>query len=379
MGDFSNGIDMQNNMLSEMQGFNSDIAEHTKTRNKGYDDIITAARTERQEVGDPKQLGETATMLGQTAQGVLGSSTTLKDVYGGSKLAFAKGLGRTGDETTFGGKTLLNVGRKVVGKLSGGAEEPLEEAPRPLTKVPTALGDAEELDEAAPAAPKLVSGSAARAEATLGSSGGEATAEAAAPAAAPAAAEGSGEAVAARVAAPTTEAAQVVAPTTETAASGGSEVGGVIEAAEPALEEAAPSALRVGAGIAGNLVGKAGIGLGILSGGEALMSDIMGGKVQGDDAGEKTGNKLAIAGGVLDTLGLAVPPLAILGGIAGIASAIFTGEGHLKHAQTTADAAEAGKAKPGETPMEVTSMASLGQVASRGTDITHSIAGTSAF
>ena len=376
MGDFSNGIDMQNNMLSEMQGFNSDIAEHTKVRNKGYDDIITAARTERQEVTDPKQLGETAAILGQTAESSLSAGTTLKDVYGGSKLAFAKGLGRTGDETTFGGKTLLNVGRKVVGKLSGGAEEPLEEAPRPLTKVPTALGDAEELDEAAPAAPKLVSGSAARAEATLGSS---APAEAAAPAAAPAAAEGSGEAVAARVAAPTTEAAQVVAPTTEAAVSGGSEVGGAIEAAAPALEEAAPSALRVGAGIAGNLVGKAGLGLGILSGGEALMSDIMGGKVQGDDAGEKTGNKLAIAGGVLDTLGLAIPPLAILGGIAGIASAIFTGEGHLKHAQTTAAAAAAGKAKPGETPMEVTSMASLGQVASQGTDITHSIAGTTAF
>jgi len=372
MGDFSNGIDMQNNMLSEMQGFNSDIAEHTKVRNKGYDDIITAARTERQEVTDPKQLGETAAILGQTAESSLSAGTTLKDVYGGSKLAFAKGLGRTGDETTFGGKTLLNVGRKVVGKLSGGAEEPLEEAPRPLTKVPTALGDAEELDEAAPAAPKLVSGSAARAEATLGSS-------APAEAAAPAAAEGSGEAVAARVAAPTTEAAQVVAPTTEAAVSGGSEVGGAIEAAAPALEEAAPSALRVGAGIAGNLVGKAGLGLGILSGGEALMSDIMGGKVQGDDAGEKTGNKLAIAGGVLDTLGLAIPPLAILGGIAGIASAIFTGEGHLKHAQTTAAAAAAGKAKPGETPMEVTSMASLGQVASQGTDITHSIAGTTAF
>jgi len=374
MGDFSNGIDMQNNMLSEMQGFNSDIAEHTKVRNKGYDDIITAARGERQEVTDPKQLGETAAILGQTAESSLSASSTLKDVYGGSKLAFAKGLGRTGDETTFGGKTLLNVGRKVVGKLSGGAEEPLEEAPRPLTKVPTALGDAEELDEAAPAAPKLVSGSAARAEATLGSS-----APAEAPAAAPAAAEGSGEAVAARVAAPTTEAAQVVAPTTETAVSGGSEVGGAIEAAAPALEEAAPSALRVGAGIAGNLVGKAGLGLGILSGGEALMSDIIGGKVQGDDAGEKTGNKLAIAGGVLDTLGLAVPPLAILGGIAGIASAIFTGEGHLKHAQTTAAAAAAGKAKPGETPMEVTSMTSLGQVASQGTDITHSIAGTTAF
>ena len=200
MGDFSNGIDMQNNMLSEMQGFNSDIAEHTKVRNKGYDDIITAARTERQEVTDPKQLGETAAILGQTAESSLSAGSTLKDVYGGSKLAFAKGLGRTGDETTFGGKTLLNVGRKVVGKLSGGAEESLEEAPRPLTKVPTALGDAEELDEAAPAAPKLVSGSAARAEATLGSS-------APAEAAAPAAAEGSGEAVAARVAAPTTEAA----------------------------------------------------------------------------------------------------------------------------------------------------------------------------
>jgi hypothetical protein len=172
------------------------------------------------------------------------------------------------------------------------------------------------------------------------------------------------------------------APITSTLKSGstvtseGNQVGRV---AGSVVEGAEPSALRVGAGIAGDLVGKAGLGLGILSGGEALMSDIMGGKVQGDDAGEKTGNKLAIAGGALDALGLAIPPLAILGGIAGVASAIFTGEGHLKHAQETAAAATAAKAKPGETPMEVTSMASLGQVASRGTDITHSIAGTTAF
>ena len=372
MGDFQNGIDMQNNMLSEMQGYNSDIKEHTRVRNKGYDDIITTARGERQEVGDPKQLGETAVQLGQTAQGVLGSSTTLKNVYGGSKLAFVKGLGRTGDETTFGGKTLLKVGQGAVRKggqaleaiqsaragfKPGAASTPTIDwgADRPVPVSRTILGSGADEARFAGANPARATGDLA--EGTYATSTGADEAAFAAP----------------------TEGAPITATlkSGSTVTSEGTQVGSRVAGA--AAEEAAPSALRVGAGIAGDLVGKAGLGLGILSGGEALMSDIMGGKVQGDDAGEKTGNKLAIAGGALDALGLAIPPLAILGGIAGIASAIFTGEGHLKHAKDTAAAAAAGKAKPGETPMEVTSMTSLGQVASRGTDITHSIAGTTAF
>ena len=372
MGDFANGIDMQNNMLSEMQGYNSDIAEHTKVRNKGYDDVITAARGERQEVTDPKELGETAAQLGQTAQGVLGSSSTLKDVYGGSKLAFLKGLGRTGEETSFGGKTLLKVGQGAVRK-GGQALEAIQSAragfepgaastptinwgaDRPVPVSRTILGSGADEARFAGADPARPTGDLA--EGTYATSTG---------------------ADEAAFAAPTEE-----APVTATLKSGsnvasdGTRVGSRVVGA--VAEGAEPSALRVGAGIAGDLVGKAGLGLGILSGGEALMSDIMGGKVQGDDAGEKTGNKLAIAGGALDALGLAIPPLAILGGIAGVASAIFTGEGHLKHAQETAAAATTAKAQPGETPMEVTSMASLGQVASRGTDITHSIAGTTAF
>ena len=372
MGDFSNGIDMQNNMLSEMQSYNSDIKEHTRVRNKGYDDIITTARGERQEVGDPKVLGETAAQLGQTAQGVIGSSSTLKNVYGGSKLAFVKGLGRTGDETTFGGKTLLKVGQGAVRKggqaleaiqsaragfKPGAASTPTIDwgADRPVPVSRTILGSGADEARFAGANPARATGDLA--EGTYATTGGADEAAFAAP----------------------TEGAPITATlkSGSTVTSEGTQVGSRVAGA--AAEEAAPSALRVGAGIAGDLVGKAGLGLGILSGGEALMSDIMGGKVQGDDAGEKTGNKLAIAGGALDALGLAIPPLAILGGIAGVASAIFTGEGHLKHAQDTAAAAAAGKAKPGETPMEVTSMASLGQVASQGTDTTHSIAGTTAF
>ena len=375
MGDFANGIDMQNNMLSEMQGYNSDIKEHTRVRNKGYDDVITAARGERQEVTDPKELGETAAQLGQTAQGVLGSSTTLKDVYGGSKLAFVKGLGRTGEETSFGGKTLLKVGQGAVRK-GGQALEAIQSARaggRVVGAVPTGSSSAAWGDARPPPTPEGLLGSGADEARFAGADPAATTGELAE--GTYATSTGTDEAA---FAAPT-EGAPVTATlkSGSNVASDGTRVGSRVAGA--VAEGAEPSALRVGAGIAGDLVGKAGLGLGILSGGEALMSDIMGGKVQGDDAGEKTGNKLAIAGGALDALGLAIPPLAILGGIAGVASAIFTGEGHLKHAQETAAAATAAKAKPGETPMEVTSMASLGQVASRGTDITHSIAGTSAF
>ena len=373
MGDFSNGIDMQNNMLSEMQSYNSDIAEHTKVRNKGYDDVITAARGERQEVTDPKELGETAAVLGQTAQGVLGAKTTLKDVYGGSKLAFAKGLGRTGDETTFGGKTLLKVGQGAVRK-GGQALEAIQSARaggRVVGAVPAGSSSVAWGGASAPPTPEGLLGSGADEARFAGANPARATGDLA---------EGTYASSRGVLEMPVPTEGEPITATLKsgsTVTSEGTQVGSRVAGA--AAEEAAPSALRVGAGIAGDLVGKAGLGLGILSGGEALMSDIMGGKVQGDDAGEKTGNELAIAGGALDTLGLAIPPLAILGGIAGIASAIFTGEGHLKHAQETAEAATTAKAKPGETPMEVTSMSSLGQVASRGTDITHSIAGTSAF
>jgi hypothetical protein len=125
-----------------------------------------------------------------------------------------------------------------------------------------------------------------------------------------------------------------------------------------------------------------GVGLGILGGAESLASDMAGGHfhLSGDNTAEKTGNALSMAGGALDTMSMVAPPLAILGGILGIGSAIAEGIGHLEHSAKKVSAVKKEQASPpAETAMGVTSLAAIGQVASQGTDMLHTITGTTAF
>ena len=124
------------------------------------------------------------------------------------------------------------------------------------------------------------------------------------------------------------------------------------------------------------------MGLGILGGAESLASDMAGGHfhLSGDNTAEKTGNALSMAGGALDTMSLVAPPLAILGGILGIGSAIAEGIGHLEHSAKKVSAVKKeAAAPPKETAMGVTSLAAIGQVASQGSDMLHTITGTTSF
>ena len=337
MGDFSNGIQQDNNMLSEMKEHNSEIAEHKRTFDNIQDKLIQGATEERQGVMTPEKLAAGASQLGLAAERLSTAGTTLTETYGGSKLAYAKNLGRGGQESSFGVKAIYN-------KLGGGSSDIPKAGPvqGPTTKPvfrpagqygETATGGLATTDGAGGLVPvqHFQLDSTATPDPKGIVSGGEAPIE--------------------------TPASKVVL----------------------AGADDAKGALRTAGGVAGDLVGVAGLGVGILSGGESLMADIMGKGVQGANADEKTGNKLSVLGAGLDVLGLAVPPLAILGGIAGLASSIFTGAGHIDNAKTVTDAANTAKQKPPETPMQVSSMASLGQVASRGTNTLHTISGTSAF
>ena len=340
MGDFSNGIQQDNNMLSEMKEHNSEIAEHKRTFDNIQDKLIEGASAERQAVMTPDKLAAGASQLGLAAERLGSAGTTLKETYGGSKLAYAKNLGRGGQESSFGIKAIYN-------KLGGGSSDIPKAGPvqGPSTKPvfrpagqygETATGGLATTDGAGGLVPvqHFQLDSTATPDPKGIVSGGEAPIE--------------------------TNASQV----SRNLSAGADDAKG---------------ALRTAGGVAGDLVGVAGLGVGILQGGESLMSDIMGKGVQGANADEKTGNKLSVLGAGLDVLGLAVPPLAILGGIAGLASSIFTGAGHIDHAKTVTDAANTAKQKSPETPMQVSSMASLGQVASRGTNTLHTIASSSAF
>jgi hypothetical protein len=364
MGDFSNGVNQDNNMLGEMRDYNSEIKEHLNTRNNILDGHLKNAREEKGEVANPEKLGATATQLGQIGTNYSAAKVVLGETYGGSKAAYAAGLGRTGTETTFGLKPAVKTLSKGVSKVGEGYQA-LTATKRAIGAVPEGSSSVSWGGATAPPTPEGLLGSGADEARFAGANPARPTGELA---------EGTYASSRGVLEMPVPTEGEPITATLKS----GSSAGKVVTAGAD-LSKVAPSGLRAGAGVAADLVGKAGVGLGILAGGEALMTDITGHGVQGDNTAEKWGNRLSIAGGALDTLGLAVPPLAILGGIAGVASAIFSGEGHLQHASAEKTEAEEKKKTPGETAMQVTSMASLGQVASRGTDIHASIAGTSAF
>ncbi len=174
-------------------------------------------------------------------------------------------------------------------------------------------------------------------------------------------------------------------PGSEGAASSG-EATAVEGAAGEATEDIKPVSMlqKMGSKVGGlaetgaELGAKAGAVFGAVSAGESFAEDMAGGHfhLAGDNNAEKTGNALSMASGALDTIGLAVPPLAIVGGILGVGSAISDLVGHLEDAhKKTSVAAQQLVKKP--SPFTIGAAAtSIGQVASQATDTLHSISGS---
>jgi hypothetical protein len=354
MGDFGQGIDQENNMLGEMKGYNSQIKEAKQVRDQFLSGQLASAKTERAKESDPTKLGEDVTQLSQVASKTAEAKKVFQSSKYGSDLgSYAKGLGRTGTETDLG----LSKGIKAVKTISGltspstfkpGAvsSESLEEATQQLTSRTTRGGVA---------GADSVAGKPIRVVPDLQQ---EITSRPLPPS----------EPIPVTQVRPS--GAEPQAPPTEAAASGGEEA-----------ESIASKGAKL-AGTAGEVIGHVGVGLGILGGAESFASDMAGGHfhLSGDNTAEKTGNALSMAGGALDTMSLVAPPLAILGGILGIASAISEGIGHLEHSAKKVAAVKTEAAAPlAETPMGVTSLAAIGQVASQGSDMLHTITGTTSF
>jgi hypothetical protein len=362
MGDFGEGIDQSNSMLGEMKQYNSRIKEHAEERSQFLTEQLGRAKAEKSAVSTPTALGEDVSQVAQIGAKAKAAREVFGSTYGSDLGAYAKGLGRTGEETDLGLSKAVSVAKKVSSLAksslpSGFTPRPLE---GPLDR--SALEGATET-----IAERTARGGAAGADSVAGKPiravpdlQQEITTRPLPPS----------EPIPVKQVRPSGGEPQAP-PTAEAGAAGGE---------EEAVSLAGKTA-KV-AGSVGELAGAAGVGLGILGGGASLAADMAGGHfhLSGDNTAEKAGNALSMAGGALDTMSMVAPPLAILGGILGLASAISEGIGHLEHSAKTTSAAETeAKAPPKETAMGVTSLAAVGQVASQGSDMLHTITGTTAF
>jgi len=151
-------------------------------------------------------------------------------------------------------------------------------------------------------------------------------------------------------------------------------VGGGLQTVGGKLGQAAES------GMGKAVMGSAKV-MGVIGGGMNLAEDLQGGKfhIAGHNTAEKIGNVSGMVSAGLDAASLAVPVLAPLAAMVGLFSAVDTGIGDLEEAHTKKVAANKGLANQKIAPEQASNLQSMGLVANRQTDTTHSITGSSSF
>ncbi len=382
MADFGAGIDVENNMLSEMSQRSQGIEDHYQDQLRSYNNILRGAResskSELEKLQDPKQLGEELTQITQVGQRAGAARGVFQNTYGSNMYKYASNLGRTGEESTLGVRPLGKAISKGVGAIRAaprstftpGAISP-EEALGDVRDQPTeALIDEQTGVYRSPDLSTSVEGATERFNVSGTSPD---------PAPQPSSGEGGSAPEGAVVSEGTAAESSAGVPavenaTTRTAASTAT----AAEEGANAAAEATGSTLKAGLSTAADLGAKAGVGLGILGGANALAQDFSGGHLHlsGDNSAEKAGNAMSMASGALDTLGLVAPPLAILGGLLGVGSAIADIFGHVEDSSEKVEAVKKA-APPPPKPIDMTvASTAVGQVASQGADTLHSIAGT---
>ena len=375
MGDFSNGVEQGNNMLGQMSQHNQQIREHNEDRLGQFNqhlktsegiarDQVSAGRSEAESQASPEKLAETGTQIGQVGKRMSDSRDVLMGQYGGKFGAFVKGGGRVGTETKLGFGALQRGASNVGDAISSAYRSTLGGPKfRPGAAPPqTTTGAQEAL-------------SSAKNEATMGQDTRTAAQSATG--------TGAGRVDRTSVAAPQYGNVAEDAPARPITATRPS--GGDVRLA-PGVSADSKAAKSLGSQAAEG-VGKLGAGLGMLAGGESLATDLTGGFSKLANKNDKASNALSVAGGAADAIGLAFPPLEIVGGLLGIASAVTGTIGHLEESsskvgsgQKTLAADKSAKAPPpSETPSGVSSLSALGQVASRGQTVGQKITGSSSF
>jgi hypothetical protein len=386
MGDFGQGVDLENNMLSEMSQRNDNIAQHYADQVRGYNTQLEQAkeeagkrgRAELESLRTPQKMGEELTQVTQVGQRAAAARGVFKNVYGSNMYKYATNLGRTGDETTLGVRPLGQAISKGVGMVRargtggftpGAISE--ETASRSLADTPTEslLGDSPSVS----ASPELSN--------TLQEASDRFTPPATTssdPAPQASSGEGGSAPEGAAVSEGTAAESSTGVPAVENMTTrGAASTATAATEGSTAAAEGLGSAAKAGLSTAADLGAKAGVGLGIIGGASSLAQDFSGGHfhLAGDNGAEKAGNAMSMASGALDTLGLVAPPLAIIGGILGVGSAIADIFGHVKHSSEPPKPAAPPPPPPKPIQESVASTA-VGQVASQGADTLHSIAGT---
>jgi hypothetical protein len=382
MGDFASGIDVENNMLSEMSQRSEGLAQHYQDEMTNYNNLLRntrdKAKGEVEALSTPQALGEDLTQFAQVGQRTAAARGVFRNTYGSNLYKYATNLGRTGEETTLGVKPLAQAVSKGVGAIRAaptssftpGAISP-EEAIGDVRDQPTeALIDEQtgvyrspELSTAVEQPTERFNVSATSPDPPPQASSGEGGA------APEGAAVSEGTAAESSTGIPAVENA-----TTRTAAS---TADAAAEGSNAAAEGLGATA-RAGLSTAADLGAKAGVGLGIIGGAVSATEDFSGGHfhLSGDNNAERAGNAMSMASGALDTLGLVAPPLAILGGLLGVGSAIADIFGHEKDASDKVQAVQAKPPPPPKAINQTVASTAVGQVASQGADTLHSISGT---
>jgi len=387
MGDFNAGVDVENNMLSEMSQRSDALAQHYDDEMRNYNTMLrgvkSQAKGEMESVRTPQQIAEDTAQVTQVGERFGAAKGVLKNVYGSNKLAYLKGLGRTGEETTLGIKPLAQAVGKgartaasavsdirgsgfTPGAVSGAATE------RSLADTPTEslLGDS----PSAAASPEY----SASVEGATDRFTPPAATSTEPPAQASSSAGGSAPEGAAVSEGTAAESSTGVPAVENMTTRGAVSTATAAEEGANAAAEGLGGAAKAGLSTAADLGAKAGVGLGIVGGAVSAAQDFSGGHfhLAGDNTAEKAGNALSMASGALDTLGLAIPPLAILGGLAGVGSAIADIFGHHEDAKEKVDAAQKAAPPPPKAIDVSAASTAVGQVASQGSDTLHSISGT---
>ena len=343
MSEFGAGVEQGNNMLSQMEGRNANIKASYNARVDAFNNqlkvtentdkqTIQSGKTERSGQSAPEKLAGESTKLAQVGQRFKSSQAVLQQVYKGDKVAFVKGGGRVGDEIGSAGvgETVASIkesaksGYKAVKiRVRGGSTR----VPGPQQVKPVNPGD------------------------------------------------------------PVGTSQSTTAKVDSSAVKSGTEAGAEAEEGSVAADRVALNTAKTVTGGVADALGSAGIAMGIVQGGVALETDLTGGFGKLANNEEKASNILSVASGVVDVVGLVFPPLEVLGGLLGIASAVTGTIGSLEEASAKVSTGQAALDKAGSTkppaekqgPGTVATLSSLGQIASVGSTVGAKISGSTSF
>ena len=342
MSEFGAGVEQGNNMLSQMEGRNANIKASYNARVDAFNNQlkvtentdkqqIQSGKSERSAQSNPEKLAGESTKLAQVGQRFKSSQAVLKQVYKGDKVAFVKGGGRVGDE----------IGSAGVGETLSSIKESAKsgyKAAKILVKTGgnTRVPGPQQVKPVNPGDPV----------------GGSTTAK-----------------------------------VDSSAVKSGTEAGAEAEEGSVAADRVALNTAKTVTGGVADALGSAGIAMGIVQGGVALETDLTGGFGKLANNEEKASNILSVASGVVDVVGLVFPPLEVLGGLLGIASAVTGTIGSLEEASAKVSTGQAALDKAGSTkppaeqqgPGTVATLSSLGQIASVGSTVGAKISGSTSF